>query len=172
MKYVIILLALTQQLIVNSQNSYNNIDEISYNNISFDGITLSTLKYFQANESNLSELFNVNFLNTCNDTSGEALYYESSKLNLGYFGFESNKQLSSINVVSSQLTVNIGSVDLNIGSYITPLESLFNNFLTVNDEGALTSLAYISSEDDDSTIEIRFIESTGIIQTIKFLSFN
>lgn len=172
MKYVIILLALTQQLIVNSQNSYNNIDEISYNNISFDGVTLSTLKYFQANESNLSELFNVNFLNTCNDTSGEALYHESSKLNLGYFGFESNKQLSSINVVSSQLTVNIGSVDLNIGSYITPLESLFNNFLTVNDEGALTSLAYISSEDDDSTIEIRFIESTGIIQTIKFLSFN
>lgn len=172
MKYLILLLILTLQLSVNSQNSYNYIDEVSYNNISFDGVKLSTLKYFQANESNLNELFNVNFLNTCNDNFGEAQYFESSKLNLGYFGFESNKQLSSINVISSQLIVSIGGVDISIGSSITLLQSLFNDLLTVNSEGSLTLLAYISSEDDDSTIEIRFIANTGIIQSIKFLSFN
>lgn len=172
MKYLILLLILTLQLSVNSQNSYNYIDEVSYNNISFDGVKLLTLKYFQANESNLNELFNVNFLNTCNDNFGEAQYFESSKLNLGYFGFESNKQLSSINVISSQLIVSIGGVDISIGSSITLLQSLFNDLLTVNSEGSLTLLAYISSEDDDSTIEIRFIAYTGIIQSIKFLSFN
>jgi hypothetical protein len=153
-----------------SQTNYNELTTDEYNGITFNNVTLSSLLNFQGDINELSNLFGFSFTDITHPQNDEGKDYESTSISISYF----ENKLASIEVETSDITVNINGVDVHIGDNISSFVnggvtgSRLNSFESQNDPNK--GIIIFKPEYNSTYVSIYFNLQTGVIEKISFIS--
>ncbi len=154
-----------------AQTNFNTISSVQFSNIAFDENTLDELMILNGNVEELEAKFDIDFKETANDPTGEARTFESSLIQLDYFGFGANNSLSNVTVFSNQILISIMGEIINIGSSIRPLSEKFSDFESIDyDNNENLRIAIFKPVKNDSYLMIYFNATSNNIKGVYFIN--